>query len=98
MNLKPLANRVVVKPMKQEEVTKSGIVLPDTASKERPQEGKVVAVGPGKLLESGKREPLEVKENDKIIFSKYAGTEIKIQEEDYLILTDSDILAIIDKK
>ncbi|MDD5091606.1 MAG: co-chaperone GroES [Candidatus Wallbacteria bacterium] len=98
MNLKPLANRVVIKAIKQEEVTKSGIVLPDTASKERPQEGEIVAVGPGKLLDSGKREPLEVKAKDRVIFSKYAGTEIKINEEDYLILSDSDILAIVEKK
>ena len=97
MKLKPLANRVVVKPIKQEEKTKGGIYLPDTASKERPQEGEVIAVGPGKLLDNGERGSMEVKENDRIIFSKYAGTEVKIDDEEYLILSDSDILAIIEK-
>jgi len=97
MNLKPLANRVVIKPIEQEEKTKGGIYLPDTASKERPQEGEVVAVGPGKLLDNGERAKMEVKEKDRIIFSKYAGTEVKIDEEEYLILSDSDILAIIEK-
>jgi len=96
MNLKPLANRVVIKAVKQEEKTKSGIYLPDTASKERPQEGEVIAVGPGKVMDNGERQPMDIKENDRIIFSKYAGTEIKIDEQEYLILTDSDILAIVE--
>lgn len=96
MNLKPLANRVVIKAVKQEEKTKGGIYLPDTASKERPQEGEVIAVGPGKIMENGERQKMDIKEKDRIIFSKYAGTEIKIDEEEYLILTDSDILAIIE--
>lgn len=95
MNIKPLGDRVVVKALAQEEKTKSGIVLPDTA-KEKPQQGEVVAVGPGKMLENGQRVPLEVKVGDKVIYSKYAGTEIKIDGEEVLILDGSrDIYAII---
>ncbi|OTA41200.1 MAG: co-chaperone GroES [Symbiobacterium thermophilum] len=95
MNIKPLGARVVIKPLEKEERTKSGIVLPDTA-KEKPQQGKVVAVGPGRLLESGQRVELEVKEGDTVIFSKYAGTEVKIDEEEYIILDgERDILAIV---
>ncbi len=95
MKLKPLGDRVIVKPSESEEKTKSGIVLPDTA-KEKPQEGKVVAVGSGRY-EEGKRVPLEVKEGDKIIYSKYGGTEVKLDGEDYLILSERDILAIVKK-
>lgn len=93
VKLRPLGDRVVVRPSEKEEVTKSGIVLPDTA-KEKPQEGEVVAVGPGKLGEDGKRLPMEVKEGDKVLFAKYAGTEIKLEDQEYLILRDTDILAI----
>lgn len=82
----------MVKPSTEEERTKGGIVLPDTA-KERPQEGEVVAVGPGKLLENGQRAPMDVKPGDKVIFAKYGGTEIKIDGEEYMILRQSDILA-----
>ena len=92
INLKPLADRVVVKPIVKEEVTKGGILLPDTA-KEKPQEGEVVAVGPGKLGDDGKRIVPEVKEGDKVIYAKYAGTEWKNGDEEYLILRESDILA-----
>ena len=92
IKLKPLGDRVVVKPIVKEEVTKSGIVLPDTA-KEKPQEGEVVAVGPGRVDENGKRVSMEVKEGEKVIYAKYAGTEIKLDEEEYLILRESDILA-----
>jgi chaperonin GroES len=92
MNLKPLADRVVIKPIVKEEVTKGGIVLPDTA-KEKPQEGEVVAVGPGKLGEDGKRVEMEVKKGDRVIYAKYAGTEWKYEGEEYLILRESDILA-----
>lgn len=95
MKLKPLADRVVVKQLESEEVTKSGIVLPDTA-KEKPQEGEVIAVGPG-AFEDGKRVPLEVKVGARVIYSKYGGTEIKIDGEEYLILSEKDILAIVDK-
>ena len=91
--IKPLEDRVVVKPSTEEERTKVGIVLPDTA-KERPQEGEVMAVGPGRLLDSGERAPMDVKVGDKVIFAKYGGTEIKIDGEEYIILRQSDILAI----
>lgn len=93
-NLKPLSDRVIVKPSQKEEVTKSGIVLPDTA-KERPQEGTIVATGPGRLGEDGKRVDMEVKEGDKVIYAKYAGTEIKVEDEEYLILGEKDILAVV---
>jgi chaperonin GroES len=94
MNIKPIGDRVVIKVLEGEEKTKGGIVLPDTA-KEKPQEGKVVAIGSGELIE-GKRVPLEVKVGDKIIFSKYAGTEVKLDGDEYLILRQSDILAILE--
>lgn len=90
--IKPLADRVVVKVLTQEEVTSGGIVLPDTA-KEKPQEGEVVAVGPGKY-EDGKHVPMTVKVGEKVIFSKYGGTEVKVDGEEYLILRESDILAV----
>jgi len=96
MNLKPLADRVVVKPIVKEEVTKGGIVLPDTA-KEKPQEGEVIAVGPGKLADDGKRMEMELKKGDRVIFAKYAGTEWKDGSDEYLILRESDILAKISK-
>ena len=95
MNLKPLNDRVIVKPKDTVEKSKGGVILPDTASKEKPIEGTVLAVGPGKLNDNGERTPLEVKNDDQIIFSKYAGTEIKIEDESYLILREEDILAII---
>ncbi len=95
MNLKPLNDRVIVKPKDAVEKSKGGIILPDTASKEKPIEGTVIAAGPGKTTDDGKRTPLEVKANDQVIFSKYAGTEIKIEDESYLILREEDILAII---
>ena len=90
--IQPLADRLVIKPVEREEVTKSGIVLPDTA-KERPQEGKVIAVGPGRLSEDGKRIEMDVKVGDTVIYAKYGGTEIKIEDEDLIILRESDILA-----
>ena len=93
INVVPLADRVIVKPLTREEVTKGGIVLPDTA-KEKPQEGEVIAVGPGKLSEDGtQRIPMEVKVGDKVIYAKYAGTEWKYEDEEYLILRESDIQA-----
>ena len=91
--IKPLADRVVVKALPSEETTKGGIVLPDTA-KEKPQEGEVVAVGPGKLADDGTRIAPEVAVGDKVIYSKYGGTEIKVEGEEYLILRESDILAL----
>ncbi len=90
--LQPLADRVLVKPTEKEEKTKSGIYLPDTA-KEKPQEGEVLAVGPGKLTEDGKRIPLDLKVGDKVIYAKYGGTEIKVDDEDLIILREADILA-----
>ena len=93
--IKPLGDRVVIKVLEKEEKTKSGIVLPDTA-KEKPQEGKIVAVGTGKVLDNGQRISLDVKEGDKVIFSKYAGTEVKIDGQDYLILSERDVLAIVE--
>jgi chaperonin GroES len=90
--MKPLGDRVVVKPMTEEEVSKGGIILPDTA-KERPQRGEIIAVGPGRLDEDGKRIVMEVKKGDKVIYAKYAGTEIKEDDDEFLILRESDILA-----
>jgi chaperonin GroES len=92
--LKPLGDRLVVKPMAREEMTKSGIVLPDTV-KERPQEGTILAVGPGRTLDDGTREPIEVAVGEKILFQKYAGTEFKLDDEDLLILSQKDVLAVI---
>ncbi len=94
VSLEPLADRVVVRPLKKDEVTKSGLVIPDTA-KERPQEGEVVAVGPGKVSDNGKRIPLEVKTGDKVLFAKFAGTEFKADEEELMVLREGDILAKI---
>lgn len=95
MNLKPLQDRVIVKPQEAVEMSKGGIILPDTASKEKPMEGVIVAAGPGKLSKAGDRMGMEVKKDDKVIFSKYAGTEIKVDGETYLIMREEDILAII---
>jgi len=92
--LKPLGDRLVVKPSAREEMTKSGIVLPDTV-KERPQEGTILAVGPGRTLDDGTREPIEVAVGEKILFQKYAGTEFKLDDEDLLILSQKDVLAVI---
>jgi len=96
MKLRPLGDRIVVKPLEKEVKTKSGILIPDTA-KEKPQEGEVVAVGKGKLLDNGQRAEMEVKVGDKVIFSKYAGTEVKIADEKYLILSERDVLAIVEE-
>ncbi|MDT7924182.1 MAG: co-chaperone GroES [Chlorobiota bacterium] len=94
MKLTPLYDRVVIKPAPPEEVTKGGIIIPDTA-KEKPQQGEVVAVGKGKLTEDGKLIPLQVKVGDQVLFGKYAGTEVTIDGEEYLIMRESDIYAII---
>ena len=93
--LRPLGDRVVIKPSPREEMTKSGIVLPDTA-KEKPQEGLVRAVGPGRVLDDGKREQVDVKKGDKVLYAKYAGTEFKIDGEELLIVSQKDILAIVE--
>ena len=93
-SLKPLGDRVVIKPTPKEEQTKSGIFLPDTA-KEKPQEGEVIAVGSGRLNDKGERIPVELKEGSKVLYAKYAGTEFKLEGEEYLIVSEKDILAII---
>lgn len=94
--LKPLGDRIVVKAVTAEEKTKGGIVLPDTA-KEKPQEGEVVAVGPGRVLDNGQRVAPEVKVGDRVIYAKYGGTEVKLDGVEYLILRESDVLAIVEK-
>ncbi|HEN20837.1 MAG: co-chaperone GroES [Deltaproteobacteria bacterium] len=95
MKVKPLQDRVIVRRMQEEEKTKGGIIIPDTA-KEKPIEGVVVAVGDGKLLDNGKKMPLEVKKGDRILFGKYAGTELKIEGEELLIMKEDDIIAIVE--
>jgi chaperonin GroES len=92
--LRPLGDRVVIQPTAREEMTKSGIVLPDTA-KEKPQEGKIIAAGPGRLNDDGKREPMDVKTGDIVLYAKYAGTEFKVDGEELLIVSQKDILAIV---
>lgn len=92
--IRPVGDRVVVKPAAKEEVTRSGIVIPDTA-KEKPQEGTVIAVGSGRLLDNGERAPIDVKDGDRVLFAKYGGTEFKLDGEEYLVLKESDILAIV---
>ena len=93
--LRPLGDRVVIQPTPREDMTKSGIVLPDTA-KEKPQEGVILAIGPGRTLDDGKREPIDVREGQKVLYAKYAGTEFKVEDQDLLILSQKDILAIVE--
>jgi chaperonin GroES len=95
LKLRPLADRVVVEPIERDEMTASGIYVPETA-KEKPQEGKVVAAGPGRRDEDGKYIPMDVKVDDRVLYAKYAGTEVKLEEKKYLILKETDILAILD--
>jgi chaperonin GroES len=95
--LRPLGDRVVIKPSAKEEMTKSGIVLPDTA-KEKPQEGTIIAAGPGRILDDGKRESMDVKKGDKVLYAKYAGTEFKIEGDELLIVSQKDILAIVESR
>jgi chaperonin GroES len=92
--IKPLQDRILVKRLEEKEVKKGGIIIPDTA-KEKPQEGEVVAVGPGKVTEDGKRQPMEVKVGDKILFGKYSGSEIKLEDVEYLIMREEDVLGIL---
>jgi chaperonin GroES len=94
MKIKPLHDRVIVSRIEEEEKTKGGIIIPDTA-KEKPQEGKVIAVGPGKVTDDGKKIPMDVKKNDRVLFGKYAGTEITIDGVEHLIMREDDILAIV---
>ena len=95
--IRPVGDRVVVKPAAKEEITRSGLVIPDTA-KEKPQEGIIIAVGSGKLLESGDRTPMEIKVGDRVLYAKYGGTEFKLDGEAYLVLKESDLLAILVKE
>jgi chaperonin GroES len=97
MKIRPLQDRVIVKRLEEEEKTKGGIIIPDTA-KEKPQEGKVIAVGKGKVTDEGKVIPLDVKAGDRILFGKYAGTEVKIEGEEHLIMREEDILGVIEGK
>ena len=96
MKIRPLGDRLLVKRIEEEDRSKGGIIIPDSA-KEKPQEGKVVAVGKGKMLEDGKMVPLEVKNGDRILFGKYAGTDVKIEGEEHLIMREDDVLGIIEK-
>ncbi|HFE63116.1 MAG TPA: co-chaperone GroES [Caldithrix sp.] len=96
MKLRPLADRVVVKPLEEEDKSPGGIILPDTA-KEKPMRGKVIAVGLGKLTEDGKRLKMDVEEGDIVLYGKYSGTDVKVDQQDYLILRESDILAVVEK-
>ena len=94
MNIKPLADRVVVRPIEENETMKGGIIIPDTA-KEKPMQGEIVEVGPGRTTDEGNKTPLEVKKGDKVLYGKYSGTEVSISGEDYLIMRESDIFAVI---
>lgn len=96
MKIRPLQDRIIVKRVEEEEKTKGGIIIPDTA-KEKPLEGKVIAVGNGKILEDGKVRPLDIKAGDRILFTKYAGTEVKIEGDEHLILREEDVLGVIEK-
>ncbi len=96
MKIKPLSDHILISPITQEEKTKTGIFLPQTAEKERPEQGKVIAVGPGRRLPSGKRVPLEVKKGDTVLFTKYGPNEIKVGDKEYLIAKEEDILAILE--
>lgn len=96
MKLKPLNDHVIVKPITEDEVTKAGIIMPDTVDKEKPEKGEVVAVGAGKLLENGQRAPMSVQVGDKVMFKKYSPDEIKIEGEEYLVISEGDIIAILE--
>ena len=96
MKIRPLQDRLILKRVEEEEKTKGGIIIPDSA-KEKPQEGQITAVGPGKVTDDGKKIPMDVKKGDRVLFSKYAGTEIKIDGEDHLIMREDDILGVIEK-
>ncbi|MDO8584304.1 MAG: co-chaperone GroES [bacterium] len=96
MNLRPLGDRVIIAATTKEEMTKSGIILPETIDKERPEQGQVIAIGPGKLMENGTRAPMNVKVGDKVIFKKYSPDEVKVDDKDYLVLSESDIMAVVE--
>ncbi|MFA7170120.1 MAG: co-chaperone GroES [Candidatus Paceibacterota bacterium] len=95
MNLKPLSNKIILEPVSVEEKTKSGLFIPDTINQEKPEQGKVLATGPGKLLKNGERSKMDVKVGDTVIFSKYSPSEIKIEEKEYLVISEEDVLAIV---
>ncbi|MBU2575858.1 co-chaperone GroES [Patescibacteria group bacterium] len=97
MNIKPLGDRVIIKPLEEEEVTSSGIVLPDTADKEKPEQGEVIAIGTGKRLDNGEISPMSVKVGDKVVFRKYSADEIKINKEEVLVVSEADIVGIIEQ-
>ncbi|OIO48582.1 MAG: co-chaperone GroES [Parcubacteria group bacterium CG1_02_41_12] len=96
MQIKPLGDRVIIKALEEEQISKSGIVLPDTADKEKPEQGEVIAAGPGKRLDNGEIAPLSVKVGDKVVFRKYSADEIKINDEEVLVVSESDIVGIIE--
>lgn len=96
MQLKPLGDRLIVEPISADEVTKAGIILPDTVDKEKPERGKVIATGPGKMLENGTRLAMEVKVGDVVVFKKYSPDEVKVDDKEYLVLSESDIMAIVE--
>lgn len=96
MKLKPLGDKVVIRPLASDEVTKSGIVLPDTAEKEKPEKGEIIAVGPGKILDNGRHAPLSVKTGDKVLFKKYGPDEFKVDDEELLVVSEEDIIAVIE--
>jgi chaperonin GroES len=96
MRIKPISDHILIEPIKEEEKTKTGILLPDTAEKERPEQGKIIAVGPGKKDKQGKLVPLEVKPGDRVLFTKYGPNEIKVEDKEYLIAKEEDILAILE--
>ncbi|MSR85152.1 co-chaperone GroES [Candidatus Uhrbacteria bacterium] len=96
MKLRPLSDRLIIKAANKEEMTKSGIILPDTVDKERPEQGEVIAVGPGKMLDNGSRAPMDVKVGDKVVFKKYSPDEIKIDDQEYLVVAASDVMAVLE--
>lgn len=96
MKIKPIGDRIILKPISEEETTKSGIILPANVEKEKPEQGEVIAVGPGKMLDNGTVVPLSVKKGDKVIFTKYGPTEIKVDKKEYLVVREEDILAVIE--
>jgi len=97
MKLKPLGNKIILEAASKEEVTKSGIIIPDTVDKEKPEQATVLAVGPGRIGKDGSRIPVDVKVGDTVLFSKYSPTEIKLDDKEYLVVSDEDIMAIIEK-
>ena len=98
MNVKPMQDRLLIRPVEDEQKTASGIIVPDTAAKEKPVRGVVIAAGPGKVSTDGKRQPMDIKVGDHVMYGKYSGTEIKLEDQDYLIVEQNDILAIFENK